>query len=85
MHSVCSRTKIWTILLLGAASGASVTPSAAAVDNCTTGSGEYAYCAVGSPGIEVVKADLVAGRGKYSRMFQTQFISDEPRRALAGA
>ena len=29
-------------------------------------------------------AELVARRGKYSRMFQTQFISDEPRRAVAG-
>ena len=29
-------------------------------------------------------AELVARRGKYSRMFQTQFISDEPRRAVGG-
>ena len=30
-------------------------------------------------------AELVARRGKYSRMFHSQFITDEPRRALAGA
>jgi ABC-type multidrug transport system fused ATPase/permease subunit len=28
--------------------------------------------------------ELLARRGKYSRMFQTQLIGDEPRRAYAG-